>query len=95
MSEDIKDMAQARRVITQLRGLVAEHERLLADINEILSQRPCQNGLCNELNVARALLREVYEEGNLDASDQVSMELDNRIYSYLDACDKPGAPHAS
>lgn len=48
-----------------------------------------------ELSAARALLREVYEEGNLDAGDQVSMELDNRIYSYLDACDKPGAPDAS
>ena len=49
----------------------------------------------SELNAARALLREVHEEGNLDAGDQVSTELDNRIYSYLDACDKPGEPDAS
>lgn len=43
--------------------------------------------LAQELNAARALLREVYEEGNLDIGDQVSKELDNRIHSYLDACD--------
>ena len=40
-----------------------------------------------ERESARALLREVYEEGNLDIGDQVSKELDSRIHSYLDACD--------
>lgn len=44
----------------------------------------------SELAAARALLREVYEEGNLDIGDQVSKELDNRIISYLDACDTLG-----
>lgn len=48
-----------------------------------------------ELDAARALLREVYEEGNLDMGDQVSKELDNRISSYIDACDTlEGAPNA-
>ena len=37
----------------------------------------------HELNAARALLREVYEEGNLGMGDEVSLELDNRIRGYL------------
>lgn len=75
MSEDIKDMAQARRVITQLRGLVAERDAMLG-------KRPCQNSRCKELNAARDLLEKVWEwlpKGSM--ADQVS--------SYLDACDAP------
>lgn len=43
-----------------------------------------------ELAAARALLREVFDDGNLDMGDQVAKELDERIRSYLDACDTLG-----
>lgn len=83
MSEDIKDMAQARRVITQLRHFAAERDAMLG-------KRPCQNSRCNELNAARALLREV---AFVDVNDTLEvMGLRERATSYLDACDKPGEP---
>lgn len=43
----------------------------------------------SELNAARALLREVLGDGYLSETKT------HRIASYLDACDKPGAPDAS
>ena len=82
MSEDIKDMAQARRVITQLRALIAERDAMLG-------KRPCQNSRCMELNAARSLLREVA------AHPCVTAKLGAKLKVYLDACDKPGEPDAS
>lgn len=43
-----------------------------------------------ELNAARALLREI-----IDAGGTVRINLDDKVQSYLDACDKSGAPDAS
>ena len=80
MSEDIKDMAQARRVITQLRGLVAERDAMLG-------KRPCQNSRCNELNAARALLLEVAKSIQECDTGGVFDQEKMRIRSYLDACD--------
>ena len=41
----------------------------------------------SELNAAHALLREI-----IDAGGTVSIKLDDKVHSYLDACDKPGEP---
>lgn len=76
-------------------------ENVRTDLVELITMQTAADAMeklpavQSELNAARSLLREVYEEGNLDIGDQVSKELDNRIHSYLDACDKPGAPDAS
>lgn len=54
------------------------------------------SGLQDELNAARALLREVSDFG-LYIQPNGRMEfkgeqLTSRLYDYLDACDKPGEP---
>lgn len=66
-------------------------EALTQQQDALLGNKACATKECRELLAARALLREVYEEGNLDIGDQVSKELDNRIISYLDACDTLGS----
>ena len=53
------------------------------------------SGLQDELNAARALLREALESGlsvmPVDFSRNPS-SLESRVSAYLDACDKPGEP---
>ena len=63
---------------------IAKLEALVAERDAMLGKRPCQNNRCNELNAARALLREVLSELHYEAKDKVRI--------YLDACDKPGEP---
>lgn len=70
----------------EIRGLkeqLAEARARIAELDAQLGKRPCQNERCADLAAARALLQEVYEEGNLDVGDQVSKELDNRIAAFL------------
>lgn len=47
----------------------------------------------NELNAARALLREAVD--TIEEFPDEDHEIADRIKVYLDACDKPGAPDAS
>ena len=66
---------------------IAKLEALVGERDAMLGKRPCQNSRCNELNAARALLREVME-----ANCNISFDLQNKLQAYLDACDKPGEP---
>lgn len=71
---------------------IAKLESLVSERDTMLGKRPCQNSRCSELNVARALLREVSNDGALDMGDTNTAALGARVRSYLDACDKPGVP---
>lgn len=63
-------------------------QSLVAERDAMLGKRPCQNNRCNELNAARALLREVIA----DAGIASHIDACHRAQVYLDTCDKPGEP---
>lgn len=81
-SEKESELSAANSRIAKLESLVAERDAMLG-------KRPCQNSRCLELNVARALLREVLGD------EEIHYEAADKVRSYLAACDKPGAPNAS
>lgn len=62
---------------------IAKLEALVAERDAMLGKRPCQNSRCNELNAARALLREVIA----DAGIVTHIDACQRAQEYLDACD--------
>lgn len=74
------ELAAANARIAKLEALVAERDAMLG-------KRPCQNSRCNELNAARALLRDISNDGALDMGDTNTSALGARVRSYLDACD--------
>lgn len=69
---------------------IAKLEFLVAERDAMLGKRPCQNSRCNELNAARALLREALD--TIEEFPDEDHEIADRIKEYLDACDKPGEP---
>lgn len=97
MSQYMKDLTEAKVEIgclkeerTESWARIAKLEALVAERDAMLGKRQCQNSRCNELNAARALLREVIGP---KAGDWYTLE--RRVEAYFDACDKPGAPDAS
>lgn len=66
---------------------IASLESQLAERDAWLGQRPCRNSRCNELNAARALLREVADNIGSVTPFTIEKPLGERIRSYLDACD--------
>lgn len=83
----VTEWANGKEKLASANERIAKLEALVAERDAMLGKRPCQNSRCNELNAARALMREIYQDGNMDMGDQVSKELDARLGSYLDACD--------
>lgn len=72
---------------------IAKLQALVAERDAMLGKRPCQNSRCNELNAARALLREVMEYGvKMSLVDDTDVILTNKVRAYLDACYKPREP---
>lgn len=64
---------------------IAKLEALAQQQDTWLGKKTCAHSRCSELNAVRALLREV-----LDGRSPDYME--NKIRSYLAACDTPGEP---
>lgn len=60
---------------------IAKLESLVAERDAMLGKRPCQNSRCNDLNAARALLREILDLG------EVHYEAADKVRAYFDACD--------
>lgn len=73
------ELAAANERIAKLEALVAERDAMLG-------KRPCQNSRCNELNAARALLREVIA----DAGIVTHIDACQRAQDYLDANTQTG-----
>lgn len=72
--------------LTAANARIAKLESLVAERDAMLGKRPCQNSRCNELNAARALLREVIA----DAGIVTHIDACQRAQDYLDANTQTG-----
>mgnify|MGYP003587996290 CR=1 FL=1 len=84
VKDELPELAAANARIAKLEALVSERDAMLG-------KRPCQNNRCNELNAARALLREVLEVHDAASSYDLQGifvdEFASKIRAHLDACD--------
>lgn len=90
MSQYMKDLTEAKVEIgclkeerTESWARIAKLEALVAERDAMLGKRQCQNSRCNELNAARALLREVVDMVSSEEYNDTIRKAD----TYLDACD--------
>ena len=79
IKDESSELAAANARIAKLEALVAERDAMLG-------KRPCQNSRCNELNAARALLREVIADTGIVSH----IDACQRAQSYLDANTQTG-----
>lgn len=68
-------------------GMPTDDIEELAACQGVMTLTVYADDMLAELNAAHALLREI-----IDAGGTVSIKLDDKVHSYLDACDKPGEP---
>lgn len=98
-TDDIEELAACRGVMVltvyademrenldKANARIAKLDALVAERDAMLGKRPCQNSRCNELNAARALLREVIA----DAGIVTHIDACQRAQDYLDANTQTG-----
>lgn len=77
------EVATQRTALKEKDARIAKLETLVAERDAMLGKRPCQNSRCNELNAARALLREVVDMVSSEEYNDTIRKAD----AYLDAFD--------
>ena len=91
-SDSMSSLPAALSELNAANARIAKLEALAQQQDTWLGKKTCAHSRCNELNAARALLREVSKDGSLDMGNTNSSALGNRVRAYIDACDKPGEP---